>query len=212
MYYEVWERYDEKATQYIPIECLSEFVSALEEPLRIPQPNFYRLVMLDIPICDGDLVHCVDILDGLTKNFLGTASDLAPGELADIKKGPERADFHPVSSMMKRQREIFAATVIQKAWSNYLERRQKAQGGISIILPPPAARTRRLAVVPGADGIKQTCSFLDSISRHSSESRTPSDRPIRDKSTGSISGTASKDAVVAQSWLMKLGRTVSNSP
>jgi len=70
MYYEIWELFDEKASQYIPLERLSEFVDRLEEPLRIALPNHYRLVLLDIPICDDDRVHCVDILDALTKNFL----------------------------------------------------------------------------------------------------------------------------------------------
>src|SRR6218665_319245 len=121
MYYELWERYDEKATQYIPLEKLCEFVDALEEPLRLPAPNFYRLVTLDIPICENDMVHCVDVLDALAKAFLGTTGDAA-GELGDLKKGPERKNYHPVSSMIKRQREIYAATIIQKAWSNYLER------------------------------------------------------------------------------------------
>ena len=63
MYYEIWELYDEKASQYIELCKLSEFVDRLEEPLRIPLPNHYKLVMLDIPICEGDRVHCVDILD-----------------------------------------------------------------------------------------------------------------------------------------------------
>ena len=58
MYYEVWERYDEKASQYIPLAVVPDFLSALEEPLRLPPPNFYKMVALDIPICDGDRVHC----------------------------------------------------------------------------------------------------------------------------------------------------------
>jgi len=121
MYYEVWERYDEKATNYIPLEKIGEFVDALEEPLRIAAPNFYRLVLLDVPICENDTVHCIDVLDLLTKNFLGAGGE-GTGDLGDLKKGPERKDYHPVSSMIKRQREIFAATVIQKTWSAYLER------------------------------------------------------------------------------------------
>jgi len=56
MYYEIWERYDEKATQYIDLDHLCEFVDALEEPLRIAVPNFLRLVVLDIPICEGNPV------------------------------------------------------------------------------------------------------------------------------------------------------------
>jgi hypothetical protein len=122
MYYETWEKFDEAATQYIPLSILSEFVDALEDPLRLPAPNLYKLVSLDIPICEGDRMHCVDILDALTKNFLGTVGDTA-GELGDLKKGPDRVDYNPVSSTLKRQREMFVARLIQRTWRNFVKRR-----------------------------------------------------------------------------------------
>jgi len=118
MYYEVWERFDEKATQYIDLEQLCEFVDTLEEPLRIPAPNQYKLVTLNIPICADDRVHCVDILDALTKNFLGTADDEG-GDLADIAPGPERKDYQPIGSTLQRQRLIYCARIIQKAWRKH---------------------------------------------------------------------------------------------
>jgi len=97
MYYETWEKFDEAATQYIPLSALSEFVDTLEEPLRLPAPNLYKLVSLNIPtrtdgqtdgrtpdrcftaslnipICDGDRVHCVDILDALRSRVQAAAS------------------------------------------------------------------------------------------------------------------------------------------
>jgi len=118
MYYETWEKFDEAATQYIPLSvyiplsALSEFVDTLEEPLRLPAPNLYKLVSLNIPICEDDRVHCVDILDALTKNFLGTVGDTS-GELGDIKKGPDRIDYNPVTTTLERQREMFVARLIQ---------------------------------------------------------------------------------------------------
>jgi len=75
MYYEIWERYDETASQYIPLCKVAEFVEALEEPLRLPPPNFYKIVSLDIPICEGDVVHCVDILDAVARNFLTSGGE-----------------------------------------------------------------------------------------------------------------------------------------
>lgn len=122
MYYEVWERFDEKATQYIHFDQLSEFVDSLEEPLKIPIPNIFKLVSMNIAICENDRVHCVDILDALTKNFLGTATDAA-GELGDLKKGPEKIDYFPISTTLKRQREIYVARVIQRSWRNFAKRR-----------------------------------------------------------------------------------------
>ena len=121
MYYEIWERFDEKATQYIPLEILSEFVDTLEEPLRIPARNHYKLVTMRIPICEGDLIHCVDLLDALTKNYLGTQAE--EGDLADLQTGPERKDYHPISNMFLRQRQIYCATIIQRAWRQYLNRK-----------------------------------------------------------------------------------------
>jgi len=121
MYYEVWERFDETATQYIHLSRLSEFVEALEEPLKLPAPNRFRLIALDIPICDGDRVHCIDILDALTKNFLGTPLDTT--EMVDLKKsGPKRRDYVPVSSTLRRQRQNYCAILIQNAWREYLRR------------------------------------------------------------------------------------------
>ena len=118
MYYEIWEKYDELACQYIPLDQLTEFVNDLEEPLQLLHPNYFKLIQLDITICENDRVHCVDILDALAKNFLGTGGDEA-GELGDIKKGPERPDYNPISSTRKRQREIVCARVVQKAWREF---------------------------------------------------------------------------------------------
>ncbi|ESO06390.1 hypothetical protein HELRODRAFT_64539 [Helobdella robusta] len=129
MYYELWEKYDEKATQYIPLSQLSEFVDALEDPLRIPNPNFYKLVQMDIPICEGDTVNCVDILDALTKNFLGTKDDAAEG-LGDLK-GPGRINYHPIGSTLKRQREIFTVKIIQRTWRNFVKRKKELSSNVN---------------------------------------------------------------------------------
>ena len=122
MYYELWERFDEKATQYIDLSQLCDFVDTLEPPLQLPAPNLYKLVSMNIPICENDRVHCVDILDALTKNFLGTATE-ATGELGDLK-GPEKLNYHPISTTLKRQRELVVARLIQKSWREYVRRKR----------------------------------------------------------------------------------------
>jgi len=78
VYYEVWSQFDPKATEYMPVDQLSEFVDRLDVPLRLPTPNNIKLITLDLAIYVGDLVHCVDVLDALTKNALGSAA--AQGE------------------------------------------------------------------------------------------------------------------------------------
>lgn len=69
MYYEIWQKYDPKGTQFIHFSLLSNFLDSLEEPLQIPKPNKYKIVSMDIPIYKDDLCYCVDILDALTKDF-----------------------------------------------------------------------------------------------------------------------------------------------
>jgi len=155
MYYETWEKFDEAATQYIPLSVMPEFVDKLEEPLRLPAPNLYKLVSLNIPICENDRVHCVDILDALTKNFLGTVGDTS-GELGDIKKGPDRIDYNPVTTTLQRQREMFVARLIQRTWRNFVKRRH-------------AAALMALADESSAEELN----VVDVSSRRSSAVRTP---------------------------------------
>ncbi|XP_055878721.1 sodium channel protein type 4 subunit alpha B-like isoform X2 [Biomphalaria glabrata] len=116
MYYEKWEKFDPKATKYIPLDQLSDFVDYLEEPLRLPKPNHFILVKLDIPICEGDKCYCRDILDALTKNFLGTSETV---DIPQKETDKEKEEYTPISSTLRRQKEHYAARIIQKAYRNY---------------------------------------------------------------------------------------------
>lgn len=124
MYYEKWEKYDPEATKYITLDRLSDFVDYLEEPLRLPKPNHFMLVKLDIPICENDMCFCRDILDALTKNYLGTGD---PGDipLPANEKLQTEVEHVIISSTLKRQKEHYAARIIQKAFRNY----RTAHGG-----------------------------------------------------------------------------------
>lgn len=110
MYYEKWQRFDPLGTQFIRYEQLSDFVDGLEAPLRISKPNHLALVALDLPICEDNRMHCVDILDGLTKYFLGTLdTSLENGETdtsVDIKKDRPK-DYRPITTTVQRQRETY---------------------------------------------------------------------------------------------------------
>ena len=117
VYYEVWQQFDENGTQFLSLNRLSEFVDALEPPLRLPAPNYCKIISLDIPVYEGDVVHCLDVLDALTQNFLGTTRE-STGQLGDLKKGPERSRCRLATSTMQRRREEYCARVIQAAWRN----------------------------------------------------------------------------------------------
>ena len=62
MYYELWQKYDPKGTEFIEYSQLFEFVSSLDKPLGIPQPNRLKLISFNLPICQNDTIHCSDIL------------------------------------------------------------------------------------------------------------------------------------------------------
>ena len=118
MYYEKWQCVDPSGSQYIRYEQLSDFVDCLELPLRVPKPNQLLLVLMNIPICENDRVHCVDILDGLTKYSLGTL--VAP---IDVKRDrPE--DYHPITTTAKRHRELYLSRMALTAFRKNVQRRR----------------------------------------------------------------------------------------
>jgi len=125
MYYEKWQRLDPSGSQFIRYDQLSDFVDDLEPPLRIPKPNQLLFVAMDLPICEDDRLHCVDILDGLTKHFLGTldASTNNAGSDAsmDIKKDRPK-DYHPISTTIQRQRENYLGRLGLKGFRANVER------------------------------------------------------------------------------------------
>jgi len=181
MYYEVWEMFDEKATQFLALSRLSEFVDTLEEPLRLPAPNYCKLITLDIPIYEGDVVHCLDVLDVLTQNFLGTTRDVT-GELGDLKKGPERARYKLATSTMMRRREDYCARIIQTAWRQRVlesreQRRFEAETATCTTAIPSQITVNEYRTPPRAD---EVLAPLDSISELSAVSSTGTNEPEHD--------------------------------
>ncbi|XP_042144936.1 sodium channel protein para [Ixodes scapularis] len=149
MYYEIWQQFDPKGTQYVTYSNLTNFVNALEEPLQIPKPNKYKLIALDIPICKGDMVYCVDILDALTRDFFARKGHAIeePVEITETVIHLDRPDYEPVSSTLWRQREEYCARVIQRAW-----RRYKGGGDVGDDDPRGPAQQQTTAIVVESDG------------------------------------------------------------
>jgi len=125
VYYEVWSQFDTKATEYMPLDQLSEFVDRLDEPLRLPAPNTIKLATLDIVIYDGDVVNVVDVLDALTKNALGTAAEGAE-DLGELLVGRRRVR-RVSGTMLKRRRQQYCAKLIQLAWRRHVEQQRAAR-------------------------------------------------------------------------------------
>ncbi|KAJ2949663.1 hypothetical protein O0L34_g15590 [Tuta absoluta] len=119
MYYEIWQRFDPDGTQYIRYDQLSDFLDVLEPPLQIHKPNKYKIISMDIPICRGDMMFCVDILDALTKDFFARKGNPIE-ETGDLEVGrPDEVGYEPVSSTLWRQREEYCARLIQHAWRRH---------------------------------------------------------------------------------------------
>lgn len=121
MYYEIWQQFDPEGTQYIRYDQLSDFLDVLEPPLQIHKPNKYKIISMDIPICRGDKMFCVDILDALTKDFFARKGNPIEetGELGEIAQRPGEEGYEPVSSTLWRQREEYCARLIQIAWRKH---------------------------------------------------------------------------------------------
>lgn len=131
MYYEIWQQFDPEGTQYIRYDQLSEFLDVLEPPLQIHKPNKYKIISMDIPICRGDLMYCVDILDALTKDFFARKGNPIEetGEIGEIAARPDTEGYEPVSSTLWRQREEYCARLIQHAWRKHKARGEGGSGG-----------------------------------------------------------------------------------
>lgn len=148
MYYEIWQRFDPKGTQYISYDSLSEFLDVLEPPLQIHRPNKYKIITMDIPICQGDRVYCVDILDALTKDFFARKGNpvTETAELGEVTAHTDRPGYKPISSTLWRKREEFCASLIQKAWRKHRGRGSDPLG--------PGQRTSALVDVAAGEDHK----------------------------------------------------------
>ncbi|KAL5277943.1 para family protein [Megaselia abdita] len=131
MYYEIWQQFDPEGTQYIRYDQLSEFLDVLEPPLQIHKPNKYKIISMDIPICRGDLMFCVDILDALTKDFFARKGNPIEetGEIGEIAARPDTEGYDPVSSTLWRQREEYCARLIQNAWRKHKLHKEDGHDG-----------------------------------------------------------------------------------
>lgn len=130
MYYEIWQQFDPDGTQYIRYDQISDFLDVLEPPLQIHKPNKYKIISMDIPICRGDLMFCVDILDALTKDFFARKGNPIEetAELGEVQARPDEVGYEPVSSTLWRQREEYCARLIQHAWRKHKQHKDDDHG------------------------------------------------------------------------------------
>ncbi|XP_057712848.1 sodium channel protein type 4 subunit alpha B-like isoform X2 [Corythoichthys intestinalis] len=131
MFYEVWEKFDSEATQFIEFSMLSSFADTLSEPLRIAKPNKIKLIAMDLPMVSGDRIHCLDILFAFTKRVLGES-----GEMDALKQqmeekfmmtNPSKISHEPITSTLRHKLEEVSAIIIQRCYRRHLVCRQMKQ-------------------------------------------------------------------------------------
>ncbi|XP_056418675.1 sodium channel protein type 8 subunit alpha isoform X6 [Hyla sarda] len=126
-FYEIWEKFDPDATQFIQFSKLPDFADALEHPLRVPKPNTIELIAMDLPMVSGDRIHCLDILFAFTKRVLGESGELdilrQQMEERFVASNPSKVSYEPITSTLRRKQEDVSALVIQQAYRRHLLKR-----------------------------------------------------------------------------------------
>uniref|UniRef100_A0A3B4AH69 Sodium channel protein n=1 Tax=Periophthalmus magnuspinnatus TaxID=409849 RepID=A0A3B4AH69_9GOBI len=126
-FYEIWEKFDPDASQFISYAKLEDFADALEHPLRVPKPNTIELIAMDMPMVSGDRIHCLDILFAFTKRVLGDSGELdmlrQQMEERFVAANPSKVSYEPITTTLRRKQEDVSARVIQRAYRAYLARR-----------------------------------------------------------------------------------------
>lgn len=126
MFYEVWEKFDPDATQFIEYKQLSDFADTLDPPLRIPKPNKIQLINMDLPIVSGERIHCLDILFAFTKRVLGESGDMdvLRGQMEDrfMASNPSKESYEPITTTLRHKHEDMSASIIQRAYRRHVTR------------------------------------------------------------------------------------------
>uniref|UniRef100_A0A286X9U2 Sodium channel protein n=1 Tax=Cavia porcellus TaxID=10141 RepID=A0A286X9U2_CAVPO len=155
IFYEVWEKFDPKATQFIHYSALSDFADALPEPLRVAKPNKFQFLVMDLPMVSLDRLHCMDILFAFTTRVLGESSGLdtmkAMMEEKFMEANPFKKLYEPIVTTTKRKAEEKGAAVIQKAFRKYMMKTTKCAGESR----PPSPQMLSNGDLPGSEVVKR---------------------------------------------------------
>ncbi|CAG09347.1 unnamed protein product, partial [Tetraodon nigroviridis] len=127
MFYEVWEKFDPHATQFMEYRQLSDFADALEPPLCIPKPNKIELISMDLPMVNGERIHCLDILFAFTKRVLGESGemDILREQMEErfMASNPSKVSYEPITTTLRHKLEDASAISIQRAYRRYASQR-----------------------------------------------------------------------------------------
>ena len=134
-YISTWETFDPKATQFIHYRDLTHFLDALDPPLRIPKPNEEEFANMDVPVRQGDQVHCLDLMLALVKRVIGDNEDLTDDDKANMydkfeerfqSAFPQRRATPKLYTILQRYKQETAAAIrLQRAFREWQQKVQK---------------------------------------------------------------------------------------
>ncbi|KAK3751456.1 hypothetical protein QZH41_000742 [Actinostola sp. cb2023] len=132
LFYQQWELYDPNATQFIEYKDLSDFVHHLEGSLRIPKPNKAACALMDIPLVNGTMIHCLDLMQGVVKRIVSRFEDVESEGFRLVMQNmeerfraafPLRSRHISTNTTMAINRQVAAAKVIIRAIRQHRERK-----------------------------------------------------------------------------------------
>lgn len=128
---QVWEEFDPKATHYISLNQLSDFLDLLEPPLRIPKPNRHLFGELEVPIKTDYKIYLLDLMQALVRRAMGGVEGHEEEEMAMLVERLEerfqnmRKKEETIGSLPEQHKfELKAAVTIQKAIRIFLLKRR----------------------------------------------------------------------------------------
>ena len=128
-YIATWETYDAEATQFIHYRELTHFLDALDPPLRIPKPNEEEAAALEVPVRQGDMVHCLDLMLALVKRVIGEMEELTEDDKSNMyakfedrfqSSFPQRQQAPKLYTILQRYKQETAAAIrLQRAFRDW---------------------------------------------------------------------------------------------
>ena len=132
-FYDHWAQYDTEAVEFISYRQSIDFIRTLKGKLAIPDVTPKIMKKMHIPLYEGNLVHCVDILHELLryhrtlkghyKEEEHSATVTRTIQAAFRKKFPILKRMNITSSIGQRQMEERAAALIQQKFREFVGRR-----------------------------------------------------------------------------------------
>ena len=132
-FYEQWATYDKKAIEFISYKQAISLIQTLKGKLAIEKVTPKIIESLHIPLYDGQLVHCIDLLHELIRYHraqrgLFKDEERSPIVLRTIqasfrKSFPVLTKVQTTSSVSQRQIEDRAAALIQQKFREFVSRR-----------------------------------------------------------------------------------------